>query len=244
MNPSKQSAKAFTLIELLVVIAIIAILASMLLPALTRAKVKAQTIKCVANLKQLMLAATMYAGDNNDTLPSGGYASGDFFGSSVMPYLGVNADQSKVLDPSYLTNMYTKTSVFKCPAWPKRIMQTDYGLEYALNNVDVTRNDHSQAQRTKLSTVPKIADVVYLVELYCGDQEMDWVHMDIHAPKEATFNERGTPNSIADSLRMIYVKDMRHAGSTTMAFMDAHGGSRKLKKEQMPWTLFEPLWAP
>ncbi len=117
---SRTALRAFTLIELLVVIAIIAILAAMLLPALARAKDRAQSIHCLSNLKQLDIGWIMYAGDNQERLvPNWVLTTG---GSPPESWVG--GDMQNPVDATNITWIQTcrlyvynpNPGIYQCPA--------------------------------------------------------------------------------------------------------------------------------
>ncbi len=181
------SSIAFTLIELLVVIAIIAILAAMLLPALSKAKSKAQSIACLNNMKQWGLAFRMYTDDNADSVPE----EGDTRVTIIDP---VNKDawyntvpptfSSQTLSNLYRSNPSTpplpgSRSIFSCPsapdpskaanAYPSPLTFTRaffmYGENGRLGANKTTSSGAPRGANTKLSSVKNPSDTIFLAEV-------------------------------------------------------------------------------
>ena len=238
LNGGCSAASGFTLIELLVVIAIIAVLAALLLPALGSAKIKAQGIQCMSNLKQLQLVFLIYPDDYNDRLTSSGYTAPveptawvngweDFNGSNPD-----NTDPSTLLDPNrakfapYLRGV----EIYKCPADRSTVMvgskpvprlrSMSMGQQWAgpgdwLDPAGFTANVTSKKYR------------VYYKKAQIDNPPMRFVFVDEHPD---SINAGGFGNMMVESpgsVRIIDFPASFHNGAGGISFSDGHSEIRK-----------------
>lgn len=154
----------FTLIELLVVIAIIAILSSLLLPALKNARAKAKEISCCSQLKQISLGIYMYTGDNNGYIPAMRY-------STLWPNKYIWAD-------FLYRDGYVKTNpekapgnVFICPAEENAVAMMDVYVNYGANYSTFRTNGNL----IKLSNIRKLTECAMLMDTDGVETNCYWV---------------------------------------------------------------------
>jgi prepilin-type N-terminal cleavage/methylation domain-containing protein/prepilin-type processing-associated H-X9-DG protein len=164
--------RGFTLIELLVVIAIIALLMGILMPALQRVKKQARTVYCLSSLKQIGIAMTAYAIDNEDFIPRALDNEVKWI-LVFIPYLG---NEFKGI-----TN-YRDVAVYQCPSFPREgvgsngVSNAEQTIDYVVNAWDfdepgLTSGDqgHQRDEPTKLSGIKSPALRIYLADNEAGD---------------------------------------------------------------------------
>ena len=226
---SRLAKAGFTLIELLVVIAIIAVLAGMLLPALSKAKLKASGVGCMSNLKQLQLGWLLYSGDNNDQIVRTGgtgdtannMASGQINnGNWVHGNMSVagSAADPEMIRAGALYPYLKDVKVYKCPADRKSIggQQTVRSLSMNawMNPISVGNFGQGRATIFRKQTdikVPRPVDCFVTIDESPGTINDGWFMVDPF----------GYPTTWVD------IPSTYHNRASGMSFADGHAAIHK-----------------
>ncbi len=246
----RQARRGFTLVELLVVIGIIALLISILLPALGKAREQSQRTACLSNLRQLGQAATIYAGDSHGWLPCDGFSGGPsaFFVPWLIQAIRAAPEPDQTIttvgkqtgwrihvDSAYCLDWMKPIKVLKCPA----VLDENFALHYIVNSfnwdnaVEVAAGTKGYSEKVpgwqKITKVPRTSEAAYIVEANMTTLAYNNIgSYNFYRPADLPYNSTGAP--ILSGNRMISSIDKRHGGKTTMCFWDGHAETRDLRQ--------------